>query len=100
MKPFIAALAALLLFAPTATAEPDGAVRAYVSEYGPAVCSVLDESPIVESVLGVGMAIAEDGLTDYQAGQVIAMSVATLCPWHTGLLRRFIAAAPKNRVTT
>ena len=40
---------------------------------------------------GIGQAITEDGLTLDQAGEVMWMSVANICPEHTSLLMRYAA---------
>lgn len=82
-------LTAGLVFAIPAKAEPDAAVVAYAATYGAAVCSVLDDYPTVDGVVGVGQAIMEDGLSAYQAGGVIGLSVIEICPRHTGLMNRF-----------
>lgn len=80
-----------ILFAASAKADPDSDVYAYSAEYGGAVCSVLDDYPSVGGMLGVGQAIVEHGhLTEYQAGEVIALSVTEICPRHMGLLARFV----------
>lgn len=67
----------------------EGDARAYASEFGPAVCETLDAYPSFEGIFGIGQAIVEDGLTAYDAGQVIAMSVAWICPRHIKLVRAF-----------
>jgi len=77
-------------YAPHAKASP--ATESYADIYGGVVCNVLDEYPTVAGVLGVGQGISEEsGFTLEQAGEVIAYSVFTYCPWHKPLLNRFIA---------
>ena len=84
-------LAALgVLAAPNAKADNDPVVYAYAAQYGGIVCQVLDDHTSVSGMLGIGEAIMEDGLTAYQAGQVLAVSVTEICPRHTGLLMRFV----------
>lgn len=80
----------MLLSAPQAKASP--ATEAYADIYGPVVCQVLNEHATVYGVLGVGQGISEEsGFTPEQAGEVIGYSVATYCPQHMGLLKRFVA---------
>jgi hypothetical protein len=82
------------LAVPHAKADVDNVVVAYSAHYGGAVCSVLDEFPSENGILGIGKSIIEDGLTGYQAGQVLYLSVSDVCPRHMGLLRAF-AASPE-----
>lgn len=86
------ALAAAVTLAPTAAAdEPSTTVVAYAATFGGIVCDVLDDYPTTFSgVLGIAQAIQSDGLTAYQAGQVIGLSVAEICPRHLRLMQRFI----------
>jgi hypothetical protein len=78
-----------LILATPAKADVDNVVFAYSAHYGGAVCSVLDEFPSENGILGIGASIMEDGLTGYQAGQVIYLSVSDICPRHMGLIRAF-----------
>ena len=84
--------AGTLVFAFPAKAEPDSVVVAYAATFGEAVCATLDDYPTISGVVGVGQAVMEDGLTAYQAGQVIGLSVLEICPRHTGLMNRFMDA--------
>jgi hypothetical protein len=77
------------LAAPQAKADVDNVVVAYSAHYGGAVCSVLSEFPSENGILGIAASIMEDGLTGYQAGQVIYLSVSDICPRHMGLIRAF-----------
>ena len=81
----------VVTFAATAKADVDGAARAYAAEYGPAVCSTLDSYPTFSGLMGIMLAINADGLTPYQAGEAVGLSVAELCPQYDGLLERFAA---------
>lgn len=81
-----------LAYAPKAKAEPDSVVVAYAATYGGAVCSTLDDYPSFSGIIGIGQAIADDGLSFYQAGEVIALSVLDICPRHTALMDRFSEA--------
>jgi hypothetical protein len=87
-----------LILATPAKADTDPVVVAYSAHYGGAVCSVLDEFPSENGILGIGKSIIEDGLTGYQAGQVLYLSVSDVCPRHMGLLRAF-AASPEMTAT-
>jgi len=84
--------AGMVLLAGPARADTDRVVVAYASVFGGVVCSTLDDYPSKAGVLGVGNAIIEDGLTAYQAGQVIALSVMDICPRHSDLMDDFTAA--------
>lgn len=84
--------AVVLLSTPQAKADVDDAAKAYAMVYGQAVCSTLDDYPnSLDAVIGIGQAIRDDGLTLYQAGEVIQISVQQMCPRHLGLLKRFVA---------
>jgi hypothetical protein len=80
---------AILLSGP-AKADPDNVTVAYAATYGSVLCYILDEHPTDAAVLGIGNAIVDDGLTIDQAGWVIVMSVAEICPRHTALLQGFV----------
>ena len=83
-------VAAAVTLAPTAAAdEPSTVVVAYAATFGGVVCNVLDDYPTTSGVLGVAQAIQSDGLSSYEAGQVIGLSVAEICPRHMGLILRF-----------
>ena len=86
-------VAAAVTLAPTAAAdEPSTVVVAYAATFGGIVCDVLDDYPTPSGVLGVAQAIQSDGLSSYEAGQVIGMSVSEICPRHMGLILRFADA--------
>jgi hypothetical protein len=72
-------------------AKADSTTLAYTSVMGEIVCSTLTEFPAFSGITGIGKAITEDGLTLDQAGEVMWMSVANLCPEHTSLLMRYAA---------
>lgn len=80
----------VVVFAASAKAEPDSDALAYAAEYGPAVCSVLDDYPSVSGMLGIMQAIVEDGMTEYQAGQVVGISIYRLCPEYDYLAEKFM----------
>lgn len=70
----------------------------YAAAVAPLVCRTLDEDPTVVGVAGlVQVVVAKSGLTLYQAGEIVALSVISECPWHTALLNRIAAnyASPK-----
>lgn len=85
------ALAVATILAPTAAAdEPSTTVVAYTATFGGIVCDVLDDYPTPAGVIGIAQAIQDDGLSAYEAGQVIGLSVAEICPRHLRLMQRFI----------
>ena len=81
--------AGLIHLAAPARADHDPVVIAYTTTFGEAVCLTLDDYPSKGGVLGVGQAIIEDGLTAFQAGQVIYFAVDELCPRHLDLVLSF-----------
>lgn len=85
--------AATLTFAFPVKADADRVVVAYAAQYAGAVCNTLDEYPTIDGVYGIGVSIMEDGLTAYQAGQVIGLSVLEVCPRHIALMQNFASAA-------
>lgn len=80
----------MLLAAPTAKADSDSEAYAYAAHYAGAVCAVLDDYPTVNGMLGIMAAITEDGLSDYQAGQVVGISIAEVCPRYGYLVDLFV----------
>lgn len=85
-------VAIVLLSSGEAKADPiSPEVVSYTAHYGGAVCEVLSEHPSNSGILGVMLAIEDDGLTPMQAGQVIALSVSEICPRHIPLIQAFIA---------
>ena len=88
-------LGAAMYFSTPARADTDSVVFAYVATFGGIVCSTLDDYPTFDGIVGIGQAISEDGLTGYQAGQVIATSAIEICPRHLPLVRNFAASYTK-----
>jgi hypothetical protein len=80
----------MLLAAPTAKADSDSEAYAYAAHYAGAVCAVLDDYPTVNGMLGIMAAITEDGLSNYQAGQVVGISIAEVCPRYGYLVDLFV----------
>ena len=88
-----ALLALAVLTAPTAQADdPSPQVVAYAAYFGGIVCDVLDDHASLAGVQGVIQGVQADGFTAYEAGQIVGLSVAEICPRHIGLLKRFINA--------
>lgn len=79
-------LTAALITAIPAKADIDPVAYAYAAHYGGAVCTTLDDYPSESGILGIGEAIIEDGLTAFQAGEVMYYAVADICPRHLGLI--------------
>jgi hypothetical protein len=82
-------ITAATIAAVPAKADTDNAVYAYTATFGAIVCQTLDTYPTFSGVIGIGEAIAADGLSMHQAGQVMLMSATEICPRHLGLLRRY-----------
>jgi hypothetical protein len=81
--------AATLTIAFPVKADVDRVVVAYAAQFGDAVCTTLDEYPTINGVYGIGEAIMQDGLTAYQAGQVLGLAVLEICPRHMDLMQNF-----------
>jgi hypothetical protein len=56
-----------------------------------AICSVLAEYPSVDGVLGIGLALKDEGYSGYDAGRAIGVAVYGTCPEFIPLVKRFIA---------
>ena len=82
-------ITAATIAAVPAKADTDNAVYAYTATFGAIVCQTLDTYPTFSGLIGIGEAIAADGLSMRQAGQVLMMSAVEICPRHLGLLRRY-----------
>lgn len=83
-----------------AHADPvESTIVNYAVAAAPVVCQVLGEDPTMSGVAGLMQIVVEkSGLTLYQAGEVVALSVVTECPWHTALLKRIAATyTPQQR---
>lgn len=81
---------ATVVYAPAAKADSEAA-QAYAWEYGPAICSVLDDYPTFNGIIGIGKSITDNSSLDWSAaGEAVAIAVLDLCPRHTDLLRRFV----------
>lgn len=81
--------AGLIHLAAPAKAEPDSAVIAFAALYGDIICDTLDTYPSFSGILGIGDAISTEGLTPYQAGQVLYLAALNTCPRHLDLMHRF-----------
>lgn len=62
-----------------------------VSQYAGPVCSVLSDYPSTDGVMGIGLALADEGWTAREAGEIIALSVISTCPQFTPILNAFVA---------
>lgn len=78
----------ILLAAP---AKADTTSTAFAANYGTAVCNTIAQHPTTDGLLGVMSAITDNGLTDRQAGEAVAMSVFEVCPEYTWLLKEFVS---------
>jgi len=58
---------------------------------GDAVCTTLDTYPTTDGVLGVALALMEEGWSGEEAGAVIGAAVIRDCPRHVPLLTAFAA---------
>lgn len=65
----------------------------YAASFGGLVCKQLDATPTLPGVTRVGVLVAGEGFSSYDAGRILRLSVNTFCPRHTDLLQRYIAAA-------
>jgi hypothetical protein len=82
-------MAGASIAAPSAKADVDGAAVAYAAAFGSIVCEVLDEYPSFGGIEGIAQAVVEDGLSSYQAGEVIYLAVDEICPRHMPLVMSY-----------
>lgn len=83
--------AGLIHLAAPAKADTDSAVTAFAAVYGDIICDTLDTYPSFGGIIGIGEAISTEGLTHYQAGQVIYLAALNSCPRHLDLMHQFAA---------
>ena len=81
----------LILSSPAAKADADPESVAYAAHYGGAVCAVLAEYPSTNGLQGILNSVQSDGLSAYQAGTVVALSVYESCPRFTYILILYVA---------
>jgi hypothetical protein len=79
-----------VVWAASAKADPDAEAADYASTYGGVVCNVLDDYPSVSGMLGIMQAIQKDGLTEYQAGEVVGIAISDRCPEYSWLAKAFV----------
>jgi len=79
-------LGAAVYFASPAKAD---VTASDVNQYRYAVCSVLDDSPSIASIIGMGLALGDEGYSGYDAGQIIGYAVLADCPEYGPLLQEF-----------
>lgn len=85
-------------FASRAGAEPSDTALEYAQDNAWRICLVLDDYPSFAGITGIGEAIHEEGLSYYDAGQAIALSVYGVCPEHTGLIKAYAAAGKQGYI--
>lgn len=74
-------------------AHADSVVDRYAAQNAGRVCTVLDRFPTFDGIGGVADAIVnESNLTYRDAGEVVAISVITVCPQHQGLINDYVRA--------
>jgi hypothetical protein len=81
-----------VLAAAPAKADVSDSVIDYAVTYGEgAICPVLDEHHTVNGVLGVLIGVKKDGFSNFEAGQIVGLSVSEYCPRNEPLLQQFVA---------
>jgi hypothetical protein len=78
------------LFVWTASAKAD-VTDDEAELYSSAVCSTLADYPTTDGVLNIGLALKNEGFSDYEAGQIIGSAVINECPRFIPLMKRFVA---------
>lgn len=93
--------AATILIPPIAKADThdDAIANQYANQYAGAVCSTLADYPSVAGLTGILQAINQDGLTNYQAGEAVGISVINLCPQYTWIIDAFVNLHTPKSVT-
>lgn len=84
------AISVVVMCSPPAHADEVGD---WAANYGGLVCKQLDTTPTLPGVTRVGVLVAGEGFSSYDAGRILRLSVNTFCPRHTDLLQRYVAAA-------
>lgn len=88
LTPFV--LVAVILWAPTAKADPADQAAAMI-------CSSLDRNPSVANVEAIVFDLVSIGVEPYTAGAAIGQAVKEYCPWHAPVIRAYIAKwSPNN----
>ena len=80
--------AGLTMFAAPARADISAST---VASYSIPVCATLDRVPTFNGVMLIAAAIAEDGYTYSDAGEIILGAALNVCPEFIPLLRQFAA---------
>lgn len=56
---------------------------------GSLICAALDDQPGEDTILQIGATLIGEGLTAFQAGEAIYLSVAQLCPRYLLIVTEF-----------
>jgi hypothetical protein len=86
-----------LMFVFTAPAKADVSEGESSYFYG-AVCATLAEHPSTDGVIGIGLALKDEGYSGYEAGQIVGLSVINRCPEFMPILRAFAASYAPGQV--
>jgi hypothetical protein len=73
-------------------AAPADPAADYAIAHAAAVCSYLDAHPTIRGVNDVLNIVADSGLSDFNAGGAVALSVLNVCPIHRPLLDAYVGA--------
>ena len=91
----IALMAALgtVVYAASAKADTgdDPESVAYAAHYAGAVCSTIADYPTTNGLKGIMNAVERDGLTAFQAGEAVGISIYSTCPQYSYIIDLFVA---------
>jgi len=86
-----------LMFVFAAPAKADVSEGESSIYYGP-VCATLADVPSVQGVIGIGLALKDEGYSGREAGQIVGLSVINQCPEFMPILRAFAASYAPGQV--
>jgi len=95
---FSAVLGMILLILSSPAAKADAESNAYAAHYAGAVCNVLAEYPTTSGLQGILNSVQGDGLSAYQAGEAVALSVYESCPRYAYILDLYVARVGRSTV--
>jgi hypothetical protein len=81
-----------------ASAKADAESNAYAAHYAGAVCAVIAEYPSTSGLQGILNSVQGDGLSAYQAGEAVALSVYESCPRYAYILDLYVAKNGRSTV--
>jgi len=66
--------------------------------YGPVCATLADYPSSTDGVIGIGLALKDEGYSGYEAGQIVGLSVLNYCPEFIPILQAFAAQYAPQQV--